>query len=69
MYICNCKGVTENDIRRAAESGVRNMRQLRATTGCSTGCGECACQARKVLKVHQPSTQAGSGFDLFLNPA
>ena len=50
MYVCICNAVTESDIRRAAEGGVRNMRQLQKETGCSAGCGSCENLAREVLR-------------------
>lgn len=49
MYVCVCKAVTDNDIRRAADGGVKNLRQLSRETGCSSQCGQCAKMARSIL--------------------
>jgi len=49
MYVCICSAVTETDVRRAVEGGVRNLRQLAAETGCSNRCGRCARTAMSVL--------------------
>jgi bacterioferritin-associated ferredoxin len=49
MYICICNAVTDSDIRQAVDGGVRNLRQLKQQTGCSTGCGNCQQAAREAL--------------------
>ena len=41
MYVCICNSVTDSDIRNAVDNGVRNMKQLRRTTGCGSSCGCC----------------------------
>ena len=69
MYICNCQGVTEDDIRRAAASGVRTLRQLRAATGCATGCGGCVCQARELLHQNRPEPQVEPCFPMMFSAA
>jgi bacterioferritin-associated ferredoxin len=55
MYVCVCNAVTESDIRFAVDGGVRNMRQLKRTTGCSDSCGRCEDVAVESLKqaLHQ----------------
>jgi bacterioferritin-associated ferredoxin len=50
MYVCVCNAVTDADIRQAVDSGVRNLKQLRRDTGCSSTCGCCREQAREVLQ-------------------
>ena len=50
MYVCVCNAVTESDIRNAVDDGVRNMKQLSRTTGCSRTCGCCKDMAREVLQ-------------------
>ncbi|HET6631699.1 MAG TPA: (2Fe-2S)-binding protein [Rhodanobacteraceae bacterium] len=49
MYVCVCNAVTDRAIRRAARDGVRTFEELRATTGCSGGCGCCEPTARKLF--------------------
>ncbi|NIP17387.1 MAG: bacterioferritin [Xanthomonadales bacterium] len=49
MYICICNSVTDSEIRRAVDGGVRNLRQLKQETGCATGCGRCLEFARQEL--------------------
>ncbi len=50
MYVCICNAVTDSDIRKAVDNGVRNMRQLCQTTGCSTTCGCCREMAVEILQ-------------------
>ncbi|MDG2375900.1 MAG: bacterioferritin-associated ferredoxin [Woeseiaceae bacterium] len=49
MYVCICKSVTDNQIRRAAARGVDNLLELQQNLGVATGCGKCAGAAQDVL--------------------
>ena len=50
MFICVCNAVTDSDIRKAADHGVRNMRQLSQATGCGATCGCCRELAVETLQ-------------------
>ena len=50
MYVCLCTGVTDRDIREAADKGVSSMRQLGKELGVGRQCGRCACMAREILR-------------------
>ncbi|SDW95769.1 bacterioferritin-associated ferredoxin [Marinobacter mobilis] len=50
MYVCLCHGVTDRDIRAAAESGISSMRQLGKELGVGRQCGRCATYAREILR-------------------
>lgn len=50
MYVCVCNAVTDSDIRKAVDGGVRNMKQLRQTTACGVSCGSCNEMAVEVLQ-------------------
>lgn len=52
MYVCLCTGVTDRDIREAAENGVSSMRQLGKELGVGRQCGRCACSAREILREY-----------------
>jgi bacterioferritin-associated ferredoxin len=58
MYVCICNAVTDADIRREAERGVRGFAQLQERTGCSTCCGCCEDEARRTLQRAIPAGQA-----------
>ncbi|MCY4043882.1 MAG: (2Fe-2S)-binding protein [Cellvibrionales bacterium] len=49
MYICICKNITDNDIRRSFESGDKNFRKIRKSLGVATECGQCACEAKQLI--------------------
>jgi bacterioferritin-associated ferredoxin len=41
VYVCLCHGVTDSDVRRAAEAGVKTVSELTMRTGLGSGCGSC----------------------------
>ncbi|AXK72696.1 bacterioferritin [Lysobacter sp. TY2-98] len=49
MYVCICNGVTDRDIRQAAESGCRGMTELTMRTGAGASCGSCIEMATSIL--------------------
>ncbi|AFP29406.1 bacterioferritin-associated ferredoxin [Marinobacter sp. BSs20148] len=63
MYVCLCHGVTDRDIRAAADNGVTSMRQLGEELGVGTQCGRCAPTAREILRDYSsPSYMALAGM-------
>lgn len=50
MYICICKGVTDNAIRKAVNQGAGRMRDLKACLGIAGQCGACACHAKAIME-------------------
>lgn len=49
MIVCVCNAVSDADIRRQAQRGVRDFPTLQRVTGCATCCGCCEQTARTVL--------------------
>lgn len=49
MYVCICNGVTDRDIRKAADQGARTLDALGEQLKVATCCGRCADCARQVL--------------------
>ena len=49
MYVCLCNGVTERDIRQAAQAGCGGMAELTMRTGCGANCGSCVPMACQIL--------------------
>lgn len=41
MYVCICNGVTERDIRDAAQAGCRSVPEMTMRTGAGANCGSC----------------------------
>ncbi len=53
MYVCVCNAVTESQVLRAVEEGVRNLRGLQARLGIALDCGRCARYAHGLLRGTQ----------------
>ena len=53
MYVCICNGVTDRDIRLAAEAGCRSLPELTMRTGCGATCGSCLDTAVAILEAAQ----------------
>ncbi len=50
MYVCICNAITEKQIRKAAEAGVRDLWGLQAELGVATNCGACKEMASDILR-------------------
>ena len=50
MYVCLCKGVTDSQIRSAAENGA-SIREIRDQLGVMTECGKCACVTKDIVRA------------------
>ena len=55
MFVCLCHGVTDKQIRQAAEDGVREVHELTMRTGLGSGCGSCLPLAAQLLAEHSAS--------------
>lgn len=51
MYVCLCNGVTEREIRQAAQAGCESMAELTMRTGCGACCGSCVPTAVAILEA------------------
>jgi bacterioferritin-associated ferredoxin len=49
MYVCICHGVTESQVRRAADDGCRDVHELTMRTGAGSNCGSCVSLAAEIL--------------------
>jgi bacterioferritin-associated ferredoxin len=58
MYVCVCHGLSDKQLHRAVESGVRSFEQLQACTGVATCCGACEPCAREILEDKLDSVPA-----------
>ena len=53
MYVCVCNAITDKQIRKAAESGVRDLWALQAELGVATNCGSCKEVASEILAEYR----------------
>ena len=58
MYVCMCYGVSDWQIRKAAQSGCSSMRELGQALNVGRQCGRCAPMARELLREGQGDTRA-----------
>lgn len=49
-YVCPCRHVTEEDIRKAIADGATSFKQVRKATGAGSKCGKCKPAAKKLVK-------------------
>lgn len=49
MYVCNCAGVTQRQVKQAVNDGATTVKQLKNELGVASGCGQCACEARELI--------------------
>jgi bacterioferritin-associated ferredoxin len=54
MYVCICNGVTDRDIRQAAEAGCKTVAELTMRTGAGASCGSCLDMAAELLASARP---------------
>ena len=59
MYVCICNGVTDHQIRAAAEEGVTTLAELTMRTGCGSNCGSCLDMAADLLARAQATRPLG----------
>lgn len=50
MYVCLCYGITERQIREAAEAGCRSVAELTMRTGAGANCGSCLGLAAELIE-------------------
>jgi bacterioferritin-associated ferredoxin len=59
VYVCICNGVTDHQIREAAEQGVASVAELTMRTGCGATCGSCLDMAAELLDKARNSAPLG----------
>jgi len=51
MYVCLCKGITEQQLQQAVEQG-DSYAQIRQKMGVGTDCGCCGQNAKQMIREH-----------------
>ena len=49
MYVCLCRGITEQDIKEAVANGAESYREIRDFLDLGTCCGRCAPEAKNII--------------------
>lgn len=53
MYVCVCKGITDQDIINEMDQGARNLRDISKSLGVGSQCGSCCRSAKEVIKEYK----------------
>ena len=53
MYVCICNGVTEQQVRDAADAGCASVAELTMRTGAGANCGSCLDMAADMIAEMQ----------------
>ena len=49
MYVCLCRGITDQDIKDAMANGAESYREVRDLLDLGTCCGRCAPKAKSII--------------------
>ena len=49
MYVCLCRGITDQDIKDAVANGAESYREVRDFLDLGTCCGRCAPEAKNII--------------------
>ncbi len=56
MYVCICKGITDQDIRDAVDNGLETFKVLKEELAVSSQCGSCVSHAKQILNEQLAAT-------------
>ena len=51
MYVCLCRGITDQDIKDAVANGAESYREIRDLLDLGTCCGRCAPEAHSIINA------------------
>ena len=58
MYVCICNGITEKQVRQAAESGIASLWDLQKELGVASNCGKCGETAVEIMRETRNAQRA-----------
>ncbi|WP_439135277.1 bacterioferritin-associated ferredoxin [Pseudomaricurvus sp.] len=50
MYVCLCKGITDNQIKDAVFGGASSLREVRKQLGVMSQCGKCGIMTKQIVE-------------------
>ena len=51
MIVCLCEGISDRTIRKEAQNGAKNCREVQQRCGAGGSCGMCRPSIRKLIKA------------------
>jgi bacterioferritin-associated ferredoxin len=55
VYVCNCNGIREREVRAAIAAGARRPADVFKARGCSPKCAKCVCDLRGMMTERRES--------------
>ncbi|CAN7401422.1 (2Fe-2S)-binding protein [Phenylobacterium sp. LjRoot225] len=49
MYVCNCNGIRERQVRDAIAAGARRPADIFKSRACTVKCAKCVCDMRSMI--------------------
>lgn len=50
MYVCLCRGITDQDIKNAVQNGADTFREIRDQLDLGTCCGRCVPETKTIIR-------------------
>ena len=66
MYICNCNGITEKEVKLAIRGGARKWTDVHASQGCQPQCGKCECEIVRAIDQYSVADNKKNNLSLSL---
>ena len=51
MYVCNCNGIREREVRAAIDNGASRPAEVFRACGSEPKCAKCVCEMRSMIEV------------------
>ena len=55
MYVCNCNGIRERQVRAAIDGGASKPAEVFRAHGCKPQCARCVCEMREMIQETRDS--------------
>jgi bacterioferritin-associated ferredoxin len=49
VYVCNCNGIREREVRAAIAAGASRPAEVFKSKGCTPKCAKCVCEMRELI--------------------
>jgi bacterioferritin-associated ferredoxin len=60
VYVCNCNGIREREVRAAVAAGARRAVDVFRARACQPRCAKCVCQMQQMIVAERGPRQAAT---------
>ena len=53
LYVCNCNGIRERQVRAAIDAGAQRPVEIFRHHGCQAQCAKCVCEMRQMIQENR----------------